>query len=214
MTSLLRFLGMAALAVLVGLGLGTLVFGQAVPIPRPPITGAPTDATYITQTSNGSLGAEQALASLDTGIMRVATTTGAVTSLTDSAGIAANISDETGSGAVQFAIGTVEANTGAKSPAVTESGEMYTNTGDGDGSSIALLDNPTVGTTYEVAVTVAQTITITPGSGETLKLAGDTCGTSITSNVVGSTLKVKAVVGGAAGSWYVVSSVGTWVCNA
>lgn len=64
--------------------------------------GAPTDATYIVQTSNGSLSAEQVLASLSSGIMRVATTTGVITSLTDSAGIAANISDETGSGALVF----------------------------------------------------------------------------------------------------------------
>lgn len=65
-------------------------------------SGAPSDATYITQTANGTLSAEQALSSLSTGIMRVATTTGVVTSLTDSAGIAANISDETGSGALVF----------------------------------------------------------------------------------------------------------------
>lgn len=64
--------------------------------------GAPTNATYITQTANGSLSAEQALSGLASGIMRVATTTGVVTSLTDSAGIAANISDETGTGALVF----------------------------------------------------------------------------------------------------------------
>lgn len=58
--------------------------------------GAPTNATYITQTSNAGLSAEQALASLSSGIMRVATTTGVVTSLTDCSGIAANQSDETG----------------------------------------------------------------------------------------------------------------------
>lgn len=45
--------------------------------------GAPTDATYITQTANGSLSAEQSLAALSTGIMKVTTTTGAVTSLGD-----------------------------------------------------------------------------------------------------------------------------------
>lgn len=63
---------------------------------------APVDATYITQTANTTLTAEQALASLSSGIMRVATTTGVVTSLTDSAGIATNISDETGSGVLVF----------------------------------------------------------------------------------------------------------------
>ncbi len=64
--------------------------------------GAPVGATYITQTADGTLTNEQALAALATGIMRVATTTGVVTSLTDSAGIAANLSDETGSGALVF----------------------------------------------------------------------------------------------------------------
>lgn len=64
--------------------------------------GAPTDATYITQTAHADLSAEQALASLSSGIMRVATTTGVITSLTTSADIAANISDETGSGLLVF----------------------------------------------------------------------------------------------------------------
>ena len=66
-------------------------------------TGAPSDATYVTQTANSGLSAEQALASLSSGIMRVATTTGAVTSLTNSAGVSANISDETGTGVLVFA---------------------------------------------------------------------------------------------------------------
>lgn len=65
--------------------------------------GAPTNATYITQTSNSTLTNEQAISSLSTGIMRVATSTGSITSLTDSAGIASNISDETGTaGGVVF----------------------------------------------------------------------------------------------------------------
>lgn len=64
--------------------------------------GAPADATYLTQTPNAGLSAEQALSALSTGLMRVETTTGVVTSLTTSAGIAANISDETGTGALVF----------------------------------------------------------------------------------------------------------------
>lgn len=58
--------------------------------------GAPSDATYITQTADSDLSAEQALSSLSTGIMRVANTTGVITSLTNSSGIFTNISDETG----------------------------------------------------------------------------------------------------------------------
>lgn len=65
-------------------------------------SGAPTDSTYITQTANAVLSAEQALASLSSGIMRVAATTGVVTSLTTSADIAANISDESGTGFLAY----------------------------------------------------------------------------------------------------------------
>lgn len=65
--------------------------------------GAPAAATYITQTANSGLSAEQALSTLSTGLMQVTTTTGVVSSVTTSAGIAALISDETGTGALVFA---------------------------------------------------------------------------------------------------------------
>ncbi len=69
----------------------------------PAVTGStPLDATYITQTGNGTLTAEQALDGLATGIMRVDTADGVITSLTDSAGIAANISNETGTSLLVF----------------------------------------------------------------------------------------------------------------
>lgn len=47
------------------------------------IGGAPDDAKYIVQTAHAGLSAEQALSSLATGIMKVTTTTGAITSLGD-----------------------------------------------------------------------------------------------------------------------------------
>lgn len=65
--------------------------------------GAPTDATYLVQTANGDLPNAQDLGSLSSGIMRVATTTGVVTSLTDSDGVRANVSDATGTGSLVFA---------------------------------------------------------------------------------------------------------------
>lgn len=64
--------------------------------------GAPTGATYITQTADPTLSAEQNLDALASGIMRVDTAAGVITSLTDSAGIAANLSDETGTGLLVF----------------------------------------------------------------------------------------------------------------
>lgn len=45
-------------------------------------TGSPSDATYITQTANGSLSAEQALGALSTGCLGSATTTGVVSART------------------------------------------------------------------------------------------------------------------------------------
>lgn len=42
---------------------------------------APDDATYITQTPNGTLSAEQALSGLGTGLMKVTTATGVITSV-------------------------------------------------------------------------------------------------------------------------------------
>ncbi|MBI3231850.1 MAG: hypothetical protein HYZ51_02090, partial [Candidatus Doudnabacteria bacterium] len=44
------------------------------------VGGAPSDATYITQTANGTLSAEQALSALATGYMKVTTGTGVITS--------------------------------------------------------------------------------------------------------------------------------------
>lgn len=45
--------------------------------------GAPTDATYITQTANASLSAEQALSSLATGVVKVTNGTGALSTATE-----------------------------------------------------------------------------------------------------------------------------------
>lgn len=63
---------------------------------------APTDATYITQTPSASLSAEQALSALATGLMQVTTSTGVISSITASSGLASVLSDETGSGALVF----------------------------------------------------------------------------------------------------------------
>ena len=55
--------------------------------------GAPNDATYITQTANGSLSAEQALGALSSGIMKVTTTTGVVSSVAAPSGAVVGDSD-------------------------------------------------------------------------------------------------------------------------
>src|SRR5262249_40552915 len=63
--------------------------------PATPSSGAPTNATYITQTSNGTLTNEQALASLATGVMKSTTTTGVVSTMTGTSGRITEWSDAT-----------------------------------------------------------------------------------------------------------------------
>ena len=107
----------------------------------------------------------------------------------------------------------VEANTGAKSPSALENNEFYTNTGDADGSTITLLNDPTVGSTIHVAVTAAQTITIAASAGETFNFGATTCGTSLTSNIVGSTATFVAATGGSGAIWVTTGAMGTWICT-
>lgn len=60
----------------------SLAFAQFTGSPSGSGGGAPTDATYITQTANGTLSAEQALGALGTGCMGSTTTTGVVATRT------------------------------------------------------------------------------------------------------------------------------------
>lgn len=58
---------------------------------------APTGAKYITQTADSTLSAEQALASLSTGLMFVTTTTGAITSVVPGTGVVTALGVNVGS---------------------------------------------------------------------------------------------------------------------
>lgn len=126
-----------------------------------------------------------------------------------------NITDNAGTNSAGLrAKVIVEANTATKTPTALESNEYYTNTGDSDGSAVTLTDDPPVGLRFTVMVTAAQTITITKNTGETLKFGTSTCGTSLTSNAVGSAVTIVASTGGSGAIWIVISTTGTWTCNA
>jgi hypothetical protein len=71
--------------------------------------GAPTDATYITQTANGSLSNEQALSGLATGVLKVTTGTGVLST-------AANGTDYYGPGTATD-VAVADGGTGASSAA-------------------------------------------------------------------------------------------------
>lgn len=103
----------------------------------------------------------------------------------------------------------VVANTGTATPSVQDSGTIYTNSGDTDGSIVNLPDNPTIGTTFEFAVLDAQTLTVNAASGETIRDAAST-GTSIAADAAGEYLKLVAVTGGSGAVWMVMGKQGTW----
>lgn len=77
-------------------------------------TGAPTDATYITQTANATLSAEQALSALGTGLLKNTTTTGVLSIATAGSDYVATESDPV----VKAISGIVKANGSAVSAAV------------------------------------------------------------------------------------------------
>lgn len=101
------------------------------------------------------------------------------------------------------------ANTTTNSASEQNSEMLWTNTGDGDGSVINLPDNPTIGVSIQVAVRVAQTITVNAQAGETIQDAG-TSGTSTASSTVGSTIYLVAITGGSGAVWQVMFKTGTW----
>jgi hypothetical protein len=111
----------------------------------------------------------------------------------------------------------VEANTTTKAPAITESGELYTNTGDADGSIINLPNDPTIGTQYLVVATVAQDITLAPAAGESIMFGNTTCGTSFViggvATGIGDSVTVVAATGGSGAVWITTAFAGTPVCT-
>jgi hypothetical protein len=94
------------------------------------------------------------------------------------------------------------------SPANTDSGTVYNNIGDSDGATITL---PTcaAGLQFTACVMVAQTLTVTAGSGDLIRIAGNVTAAagSITSNVVGSSI---TLIGQDTETWLATSSVGSW----
>jgi hypothetical protein len=105
----------------------------------------------------------------------------------------------------------VEVVTTTKTTTLAESNELYTNTGDGDGSTITLLNDPTIGAVYTFVATAAQTITVVASSGETIESSGSTCATSVTLTD-GQSVTIVAATAGSGAQWHVIAGVG-FTCN-
>jgi len=127
------------------------------------------------------------------------------------AGVASMSNGSTGPGKLLFAR-HIFANTTTSSVTERLSEIIWTNTGDADGSIINLPNDPTVGVSLEVAVTVAQTITINAQTGETIQ-DGASSGTSIVADAVGEYIYIVAVTGGSGAIWMVLGKAGTWTLS-
>ena len=115
-----------------------------------------------------------------------------------------------GTKTIYGSLAVVSPNTGALTTTAAQSGYVFTNTGDTNGSSVTFMNDPTVGINYSVVVTVAQTITVAPSSGETLYLNAASCA-NVTSSALGAALSAVAAVGGSGG--VIVASGSGWTCN-
>jgi hypothetical protein len=95
----------------------------------------------------------------------------------------------------------------------TDGGLLYHNNGQGATRTVTLVDNPAAGTCYDFVVLAAQSLTITPGAGETFRDVAATGSTQITSNTVGSAMRLCAVAGGSTSAWIVMWKNGTWTIS-
>lgn len=180
--------------------------------------GAPDNATFVTNTCNASLSNEQCLSSLSSGIARVASTTGIVTSLTTSAGIATNISDETGTGVLTFATSptfTTNINLGSAGVRLSDDGDgalTFLGLGNGSDEDLTLNLDDTSNTGVFSSSTGLTRLTytsigasfgaevITGGTGLTVANVGaNSCGTTA-ATVAGNSNAFAVTVGATGGT--------------
>lgn len=107
----------------------------------------------------------------------------------------------------------VEVVTGTKTTTLAESGEVYTNTGDADGSTYTLLNDPTIGVQWTFVAMEAQTMTISPSTGETIEADGSVCADVRIGAAVGESLTLIAAEGGAGGVFTPIASHGGFTCT-
>lgn len=106
------------------------------------------------------------------------------------------------------AILPVTAVTTTAAPAVTNSAAIYTNEGDADGATVTL-PAAQAGLQFTFVVQAAQTLTITAGAGDTIRVGTlvTAAAGSISSSTVGSVVTVTAIN---ATEWVATTAIGTW----
>lgn len=110
----------------------------------------------------------------------------------------------------------VTAVTTTAAPAAADANTVYV-TGDADGSTATLPDDPAVtGLRFTFVVDTTQTsstFTVAPNTGESLYFGGSTYATSCTSVQIGSALTILNTTTGSGAKWVIIAMTGTWSCS-
>ena len=107
----------------------------------------------------------------------------------------------------------IEAVTATKAPSATENNECYTNTGDADGTTFTLPDDPTAGSFYCFVATVAQLMEIDANTGESVVSNGTKCANFNIGAAIGESLGVIAATGGSGAVWTPLWNNGGFTCS-
>ena len=107
----------------------------------------------------------------------------------------------------------IEAVTATKAPSATENNECYTNTGDADGTTFTLPDDPTAGSFYCFVATVAQLMEIDANTGESVVSNVTTCANFNIGAAIGEAIGVIAATGGSGAVWTPLWNNGGFTCS-
>ncbi len=106
---------------------------------------------------------------------------------------------------------SVVSNTGTAAPAATDSGTVYNNLGDANGSAITL-PAAVAGLQFTACVLVNQMITITAAAGDVIRIAASVtpAAGNISANTIGNSITLVAQD---AETWLATAVVGTWTVS-
>lgn len=166
------------------------------------IDGDATDGSYARR-SNGNINNEDWILNLE------------ATANTAAYSSATGVVEANYGGIIGFAgnPSIVEVVTTSKTPVATECSEVYTNTGDGDGTAFTLVNDPPLGCIINFIAMEAQTMTIDPNAGETIEANGSVCTDVRIGAAIGEALSLQAGEGGSGGVWVPVGGEGGFTCT-
>lgn len=195
-----------------------------------PDTGLARNSAGVVGVTNGGSGSG-ALDVGNAGYMRLSGASGVSAAISQPSGganngiyiqpggtnLASGFFNRSGAPAIEGFYAALATNTATLNLGTSGSYWTYTNTGDADGSTINLPNDPISGYTVTVLATVAQDITLAPAAGETIMFGNTVCATSFViggaATGIGDSVTVVASSTGNGAVWITTASAGTPVCT-